>query len=91
MQGEDGPEKELDSLSAAVAAETGIPMGRVKKVLLSAQRHQQAGTPASAPSASLASQPAVQADPLRFYPLGANGRTYPPLHQPRAGDADTPD
>jgi hypothetical protein len=90
MKGQDLPEKELDSLSAAVAAETGIPMGRVKKVLLSAQRHQQAGTSVSTPSASLDSHPAVQPDPLRFYPLGANGRTYPPLHQPGAGDADTP-
>jgi hypothetical protein len=90
MQGQDSPEDGLDSLAAAVAAETGLPMGRVKKVLLTAQRHQQAGTPAPTPPVSLDSQPATQADPLRFYPLGANGRIHPPLQQPRAADVDTP-
>jgi hypothetical protein len=91
MQAEIVPEHELDSLSAAVAAETGIPLGRVKKVLLCAQRLQRASPSAPDSPALSASPPALQADPLRFYPLGANGRTYPPLHQPRAGHADSPD
>jgi hypothetical protein len=89
MQGQNSPEDGLDSLAAAVATETGIPMGRVKKVLLTAQRHQQPGTPGPTLPVSLDSQPAAQSDPLRFYPLGANGRIHPPLHQPRADDADT--
>lgn len=90
MRGEGVSEQALDSLSAAVAAETGIPMGRVKKVLLSAQRHQQVSPSAPRQSGFQAAQPDVPEDRLRFYPLGANGRTHPPLHQPRNGDADTP-
>jgi hypothetical protein len=85
MLPEDCLEATLDFLCAAVAADTGIPTGRVKKVLLSAQRQQQAGNP-SAPPASLA----PQADPLRFHPLGANGRIHPPIQQSRIGHADNP-
>ena len=89
MQAQDSPDHPgagaLDELCAAVASETGIPPGRVKKVLLAAQRHQGAGTPRP-PAAA----PPVSQDPLRFYPLGANGRIHPPLPQPRAADADTP-
>jgi hypothetical protein len=86
MHNQHGSEQDLNSLSAAVAAETGIPPGRVKKVLLSARRYEQTGPPPSSPPAPLA----TKADPLRFYPLGPNGRTHPPLHQPRADDAETP-
>ncbi|MFU8884745.1 MAG: hypothetical protein ACNA8O_04725 [Cyanobacteriota bacterium] len=62
----------LDALCTAVAADTGVPVGRVKKVLLSAQRQQGACTATSPPPS------APHGDPLRHYPLGANGRTYPP-------------
>jgi hypothetical protein len=85
MLPEDWPEAALDSLCDAIAADTGIPMGRVKKVLLSAQHQLQAGNP-SAPPASLAAQD----DPLRFHPLGANGRIHPPIQQSRTGHADDP-
>lgn len=89
MLPEDCPEAALDSLCNAVAADTGIPTGRVKKVLLSAQRQQLAVNPSDNPSAWPASQ-IPQADPLRFHPLGANGRTYPPIQQSRTGHADNP-
>jgi hypothetical protein len=85
MLPEDCPEAALDSLCAAVAADTGIPTGRVKKVLLSAQRQQLAGNPSATPAS-----PVAHADPLRFHPLGANGRTYPPIQQSRTGHADNP-
>jgi hypothetical protein len=62
----------LDALCTAVAADTGVPVGRVKKVLLSAQRQQGVCTAPSPPPTAL------HGDPLRHYPLGANGRTYPP-------------
>jgi len=75
----------LEDVCAAVATETGIPPGRVRKVLLAAQRYQQTGQ-ADPP----ATTPALPTDPLRFYPLGANGRLHPPLHQPRVADADIP-
>jgi hypothetical protein len=89
MHAQDSPEHPgagaLDELCEAVASETGIPPGRVKKVLVAAQRLQRVGPPVSP-----AAVPPVSQDPLRFYPLGANGRIHPPLPQPRAADADTP-
>lgn len=87
MLPEDWPEAALESLCAAIAADTGIPTGRVKKVLLSAQRQQGAVNPSDNPSAWPAPQ-APQADPLRFHPLGANGRIHPPIQQSRTGNAD---
>lgn len=62
----------LDSLCAAISAETGMPSGRIKKVVLALQRHQS--------STCLESAPEHQGpeDPLRFYPLAANGRLRPP-------------
>ncbi|MBM5825864.1 MAG: hypothetical protein FJ054_11020 [Cyanobacteria bacterium M_surface_10_m2_119] len=79
----------LAALCGAVAAETGIPEGRVRKVLLSAQRLQRAGgwnaaaTPAPDPGPASAT-PGSHADRLRFYPLGANGRLRPPAPLPAA-------
>jgi len=77
----------------AVATETVIPPGRVRKVLLAAQRFQQTGQ-----AGPRATTPALPTDPLRFYPFGAlgfsalraNGRLHPPLHQPPGADADIP-
>jgi hypothetical protein len=69
----------LDALSAAVAAETGVPAGRVRKVLLAVQRLHQTGGQAEAVQGS-----PDPPHPLRFYPLGANGRIHP---SPRAGHA----
>lgn len=85
MQGQDGPEEQLDSLCAAVAADTGLPMGRVRKVLLSARHLQQSGEVHPPPEAVT-----TPPDPLRYHPLGANGRIHPPIHQPRTGHADDP-
>lgn len=83
MLPEDWPEAALESLCAAIAADTGIPTGRVKKVLLSAQRQQLAVNPSAWPAPQI-----PQADPLRFHPLGANGRIHPPIQQSRTGNAD---
>jgi hypothetical protein len=69
----------LDAVCIAVAAETGVPAGRVRKVLLAAQRLGQAGGQAPAVEGSTAPP-----HPLRFYPLGANGRIQP---QPQADHA----
>jgi hypothetical protein len=74
----------LASLCAEVAAETGIPEGRVRKVLQLAQRLHREGRMNSAPPA--AADPGLEspsasgsaADRLRYYPLGANGRLRPP-------------
>jgi hypothetical protein len=85
MQGDHVPDDPFDSLCAAVATETGIPVGRVKKVLLSARHHQQSGKPPAPPEPWPG-----QDDPLRYYPLGANGRIHPPVPQPRADDAKPP-
>lgn len=69
----------LASLCAAVAAETGIPEGRVRKVIQAVQRHQQAGRPSTSPPATQPGDaPDSPVDRLRFYPLGANGRLRPP-------------
>ena len=62
----------LDSICAAISAETGMPSGRIKKVVLALQRHQSSTCLESAP------EPQAPEDPLRFYPLGANGRLRPP-------------
>jgi hypothetical protein len=69
----------LDAVCTAVAAETGVPAGRVRKVLLAAQRLHQAGDRTSTVERSTAPP-----HPLRFYPLGANGRIQP---QPQADHA----
>ncbi|MCP9802568.1 hypothetical protein KBY75_03190 [Cyanobium sp. T1G-Tous] len=49
-----------------------MPSGRIKKVVLALQRHQSSTCVESAP------EPQGPEDPLRFYPLGANGRLRPP-------------
>ncbi|MEB3320584.1 MAG: hypothetical protein VKI63_06565 [Cyanobium sp.] len=70
----------LNQLSEAVAADTGIPAGRVRKVLLSARRHA-SSLEAAPPLPQRAAQPAADAprdDRLRWYPLGANGGLRPP-------------
>jgi hypothetical protein len=41
----------LDSLCAAISAETGMPSGRIKKVVLALQRHQSSTCLESAPGA----------------------------------------
>lgn len=85
-------EEALASLCAAVAAETGIPQGRVRKVLQVAQRHQRAGgvtpAPPPTPDPGAAAPPGSRADRLRYYPLGANGRLRPPA--PLAAAACSP-
>ncbi len=78
-----------------MAADTGVPAGRVRKILLSAERLRQSLQPgaihaATAQGDAMASGPHRQAsaaspdaaaatdDPLRWYPIGANGRLRPP-------------
>lgn len=76
---------DLDSLCAAVAHQTGLPLGRVRKVIVAAQQHLQHSPKHSprhpqpgsqAPHSATGAQ--VSTDPLRFYPLGENGRVFPP-------------
>jgi hypothetical protein len=86
IRAQDAGDHTLDAVCAAVAAETGIPAGRVKKVLVAAQRHQHLQAGASTPPQAAAPAPS---DPLRFYPLGANGRLHPPRPSQPA-DAETP-
>ena len=75
-------------LCAAVSADTGIPQGRVNKVVLALQRHLASGTSPQTsgqiPGQILAEpkqgkEPEKeQENPLRFYPIGANGSLRPP-------------
>lgn len=72
------PAEAMPALCAAVAVETGIPEGRVRKVIQAAQHYQHAPG-LSAPHANASTgESDAPADPLRFYPLGANGRLRPP-------------
>jgi len=94
------PAEAMAALCAEVSADTGIPEGRVRKVILAAQRHQHdPGLGAGAQTSTAASPDPIQprsnpcdpphsqsgatvpgglSDPLRFHPLGANGRLRPP-------------
>lgn len=78
----------LDQLCAAVSHEIGMPAGRVRRVALALERQRQlAGSGATGsdqPVAPASSPPAAAEpdDPLRWYPLGANGRLRPPLPSP---------
>ena len=75
-------------LCAAVSADTGIPQGRVNKVVLALQRRLASGpsqkTSGQIPGQILAEpeqkqeQEQEQENPLRFYPIGANGSLRPP-------------
>ena len=75
-------------LCAAVSADTGIPQGRVNKVVLALQRHLASGTSPQTsgqiPGQILAEPEQKQElekeqeNPLRFYPIGANGSLRPP-------------
>ncbi len=70
----------IDRLCAAVAEEVGMPVGRVRRVVLALQRQRQrsmAGI-AAASAAAPGLEAAAPDDPLRWYPLGANGRLRPP-------------
>lgn len=62
----------FDQLCAAVADDIGMPVGRVRRVALALERQRLR-------AASAAPGSAAQDDPLRWYPLGANGRLRPPL------------
>lgn len=67
-------------LCAAVSADTGIPQGRVNKVVLALQRHLTSGS-APQTSGQILAQPEQKQEPenpLRFYPIGANGSLRPP-------------
>jgi len=68
----------LDKLCDAVSADTGIPPGRVRRILLSAERLRtlMAQTPVDAATSAISSP--VNRDPLRWYPVGDNGRLQPP-------------
>ena len=79
-----------------MAADTGIPAGRVRKILLSAERLRPSLQPGAVQAATAqgdamasgangqasATSPGAAAtasdDPLRWYPIGANGRLRPP-------------
>ncbi|MFO8238369.1 MAG: hypothetical protein R6U00_09015 [Prochlorococcaceae cyanobacterium] len=75
----------FDQLCAAVSAEIGMPVGRVRRVAL-ALEHQRLraargdhGSDSPAAQASTPPDAAESDDHLRWYPLGANGRLRPPL------------
>jgi hypothetical protein len=68
----------MAALCAAVAVETGIPEGRVRKVIQAAKHHQHAPGLSAPLARASTGAPDAPADPLRFYPLGANGRLRPP-------------
>ena len=74
------PDAVMPALCAAVSADTGIPEGRVRKVIQAAQRLQHTLDQSTA-THPLASQPMPEpgspADRLRYYPIGANGRLSP--------------
>ncbi|MCP9928025.1 hypothetical protein [Cyanobium sp. CH-040] len=74
----------IDSLCSAVSADIGMPAGRVRKVVMAILRLQQGILP---PAAAMSDAEAAEPDPaglngrLRWYPLGANGRLRPGLHE----------
>lgn len=74
----------IASLCAAVSADIGMPAGRVRKVVMAILRLQQGILP---PAAATPDAEAAEPDPeglnerLRWYPLGANGRLKPSLHE----------
>ncbi len=63
-----------------------MPSGRIRKVLMALQRHvpdclqglPEAGISVGADAPPKDSSPERLLDPLRFYPIGANGRLRPP-------------
>jgi hypothetical protein len=65
----------IDQLCAAVSEEIGMPVGRVRRVALALERQRLRVAGTGDPAAG-AAQPE---DPLRWYPLGANGRLRPPV------------
>lgn len=77
-------DRSIDSLCSAVSAEIGMPAGRVRKVVMAILRRQQGILPpaAAAPDGEGAEQgPTGEHERLRWYPLGANGRLRPPVHE----------
>lgn len=70
----------IEQLIQAVAAETSIPPGRVRRILLSAEQLKslmEQGSVANAAPAGSAKNMKTN-DPLLWYPVGANGRLRPP-------------
>lgn len=63
----------------AVSADTGMPPGRVRRLLLSAERWKAAleQNPDAVHSAGASADSSGGHDPLRWYPVGANGRLRP--------------
>lgn len=76
-------ESSINSLCAAVSTDIGMPVGRVRKVVLAVLRHQQGQAVAGAEPGGEGGLAAGidPGDPLRWYPLGANGRLRPPQPQ----------
>jgi hypothetical protein len=85
------PAGAMAELCAAVAAETGIPEGRVRKVIQAAQRHQHTlvqGATAHPSTWQPSPPPGSLADQLRYYPIGPNGRLFPAIGTDPAGTRD---
>lgn len=78
------PQPELELLARAVSDETSIPLGRVRRILISAERLKPLMKTLTTTPASLGEADAPRTDspcsddPLRWYPIGANGRLRPP-------------
>lgn len=70
----------IEQLIQAVSTDTGMPPGRVRRILLSAEQLKslmEQGSVANAAPAAAANTRKTN-DPLRWYPVGANGRLRPP-------------
>ncbi|MCP9888273.1 hypothetical protein KBY96_10085 [Cyanobium sp. ATX 6A2] len=66
----------IDQLCAAVSEEIGMPVGRVRRVVLAVERQRLRATGANTDPVVV--QPAAQPkNSLGWYPLGANGRLRP--------------
>jgi len=79
----------LEPLCRQVAAETGVPAGRVRRILISAERHdapraaavplpEEAAAEPAPPQRSDAGPADGAPDRLRWYPIGTNGALRPP-------------
>jgi hypothetical protein len=76
----------LDQLAEAVSVDTGIPPGRVLRILISAERLKalmeqgaEGSLPPGVATSATPTQHASTNDPVRWYPVGANGRLRAPL------------
>ena len=76
----------IEQLIQAVSTDTGIPPGRVRRILLRAEQlkslMEQGSVASAAPAAPTNTRETN--DPLPWYPVGANGRLRPPQSPPQS-------